>query len=73
MTLQFHMLPPVGEDRFERLGPQEIQRLVTAWYAEQAPFRTVKITYEIVPALFGYAVRNDWLAREPLPQRTPGI
>ncbi|MGD0747568.1 MAG: site-specific integrase [Acidimicrobiales bacterium] len=64
LTLRLHILPTLGEQRLERVGPPDIQRLVKAWSAEQAP-RTVKRNYEVVRAMFGYAVRNDWLARNP--------
>jgi integrase len=64
LTLRLHILPTIGEHRLERVGPPDIQRLVNAWGVEQAP-RTVKRNYEVVRAMFGYAVRNDWLARNP--------
>ena len=64
LTLRIHVVPAIGELRLERVGPPDIQRLVTAWSAEQAP-RTVKRNYEVVRAMFGYAVRNEWLARNP--------
>ena len=64
LTIRLHILPTLGEHRLERVGPPDIQRLVNVWSAEQAP-RTVKRNYEVVRAMFGYAVRNDWLARNP--------
>ena len=64
LTLRLHVLPTIGEHRIERVGPQDIQRLVNAWHTEHAP-RTVKRNYEVVRAMFGYAVRHDWLARNP--------
>ena len=64
LTLRLHVLPTIGELRIERVGPRDIQRLVNSWRAEHAP-RTVKRNYEVVRAMFGYAVRNDWLARNP--------
>ena len=64
LTLRLHVLPSIGEIRIERVGPRDIQRLVNSWRAEHAP-RTVKRNYEVVRAMFGYAVRNDWLARNP--------
>ena len=64
LTLRLHVLPTIGEHRIERVGPRDIQRLVNSWRAEHAP-RTVKRNYEVVRAMFGYAVRNDWLARNP--------
>jgi site-specific recombinase XerD len=41
-----------------------VQRLVNDWSTGYAP-RTVKRNDEVVRAMFGYAVRNDWLARNP--------
>jgi integrase len=64
LTLRLHVLPSIGEMRIERVGPRDIQRLVNSWRAEHAP-RTVKRNYEVVRAMFSYAVRNDWLARNP--------
>ena len=64
LTLRLHVLPAIGEQRLEQVGPPDIQRLVNAWSTEQAP-RTVKRNYEVVRAMFGYGVRNDWLARNP--------
>jgi integrase len=64
LTLRLHILPAIGGHRIERVGPDDIQHLVNAWGIDQAP-RTVKRNYEVVRAMFGYAVRNDWLARNP--------
>jgi integrase len=64
VALRLHVLPALGEHRIDRVGPAELQRLVNAWSDVHAP-RTVKRNYEVLRALFGYAVRNDWLARTP--------
>ena len=64
LTLRLHVLPTMGDHRLERVGPPDIQRLVNAWGTEHAP-RTVKRNYEVLRAMFGYAVRNDWLVRNP--------
>ena len=64
LTLRLHVLPVIGDHRIERVGPRDIQRLVNSWRADHAP-RTVKRNFEVVRAMFGYAVRNDWLARNP--------
>ena len=64
LTPRLHVLPTLGDHRLERVGPPDIQHLVNAWGTEHAP-RTVKRNYEVVRAMFGYAVRNDWLARNP--------
>ena len=64
LTLRLHIFPVLGERRIERVGPQDVQRLVNSWSDAYAP-RTVKRNYEVVRAMFGFAVRNDWLARNP--------
>jgi integrase len=64
LTLRLHVLPTIGELRIERVGPRDVQRLVNTWRTTHAP-RTVKRNYEVVRAMFGYAVRNDWLTRNP--------
>jgi integrase len=64
LTLRLHVIPTLGEQRIDQVGPRDVQRLVNAWGTGHAP-RTVKRNYEVVRAMFGYAVRNDWLARTP--------
>jgi integrase len=64
LTLRLHVFPVLGERRIERVGPQDVQGLVNSWSTTHAP-RTVKRNYEVVRAMFGFAVRNDWLARNP--------
>jgi integrase len=63
-ALRLHVLPAIGEQRIERVVPADVQRLVNDWRNAQAP-RTVKRNYEVLRAMFGYAVRNDWLSRTP--------
>jgi len=53
LTLRLHVLPTVGGLQIERVGPQDMQRLVNEWSATYAP-RTVKRNYEVVRAMFGY-------------------
>jgi integrase len=64
LTLRLHIFPAMGHLRIEQVGPRDVQGLVNAWSAGQAP-RTVKRNYEVLRAMFGYAVRNDWLGRNP--------
>jgi integrase len=64
LTLRLHIFPTLGNQRIEQVGPQDVQRLVNAWSTGHAP-RTVKRNYEVLRAMFGYAVRNDWLGRSP--------
>ena len=63
-TLRLHVLPVIGEERIERIQPRDVQQLVNGWRAHHAP-RTVKRNHEVLRAMFGYAVCNDWLARNP--------
>ncbi len=62
--LRIHILPTLGPRRLREVTPPDIQRLVNAWAEEKAP-RTVDRQYDVVRALFAYAVRSDWLARTP--------
>jgi site-specific recombinase XerD len=64
LTLRLHVLPAIGDHRIDRVEPDEIQSLVNGWSSRHAP-RTVKRNYEVARAMFGHAVRNDWLARNP--------
>jgi integrase len=64
LTLRLHIFPTLGNLRIEQVGPQDVQRLVNSWSNGHAP-RTVKRNYEVLRAMFGYAVRNDWLGRNP--------
>lgn len=64
LTLRLHIFPSLGNLRIEQVGPQDVQRLVNEWSKGHAP-RTVKRNYEVLRAMFGYAVRNDWLGRNP--------
>lgn len=44
--------------------PPDVQRLINAWSKRQAP-RTVDRQYDVIRAMFGYAVRCGWLVRSP--------
>jgi integrase len=64
LTLRLHIFPTLGKLRIEQVGPQDVQNLINVWNTGHAP-RTVKRNYEVLRAMFGYAVRNDWLGRNP--------
>ena len=64
LALRLHIFPTLGSLRIEQVGPQDVQKLVNNWSSGHAP-RTVKRNYEVLRAMFGYAVRNDWLGRNP--------
>jgi integrase len=44
--------------------PPDIQQLVNGWASRNAP-RTVDRQYDVVRAMFSYAVRSDWISRSP--------
>ncbi len=62
--LRLHVLPPLGGRRTDEVTPPDVQRLVNTWAKAQAP-RTARRQYDVVRALFAYAVASDWLARSP--------
>jgi integrase len=64
LALRLHIFPTLGSLRIEQVGPQDVQCLVNDWSNGHAP-RTVKRNYEVLRAMFSYAVRNDWLGRNP--------
>jgi integrase len=62
--LRVHILPEMGKRRLREVIPPDIQQLVNDWAAKKAP-RTVDRQYDVLRALFTYAVRSDWIARSP--------
>ena len=62
--LRLHILPALGSKRLREVTPPDIQRLVNDWTAKQAP-RTVDRQYDVLRALFTYAVHSDWITRTP--------
>jgi integrase len=62
--LRIHILPTLGHRRLRELTPSDVQQIVNAWASENAP-RTVDRQYDVLRALFSYAVRSDWIARTP--------
>lgn len=62
--LRLHILPTLGSRRLREVTAPDIQRLVNDWTAAQAP-RTVDRQYDVLRAIFTYAVRSDWIARTP--------
>jgi integrase len=75
VVLRLHILPRMAHVRVKEVTPPEVQMLVNVWAKGQAP-RTVRRQYDVVRALFAYAVASDWLARSPcrgidLPRAAP--
>jgi integrase len=62
--LRIHILPTLGPRRLRQVTPPDIQRLVNTWAEVNAP-RTVDRQYDVVRAMFAYAVRSDWISRTP--------
>ncbi|HET6916436.1 MAG TPA: site-specific integrase [Acidimicrobiales bacterium] len=62
--LRHHILPTLRTCRLRVVTPPDIQRLVNRWAENNAP-RTVDRQYDVLRAIFTYAVRCDWIARNP--------
>jgi integrase len=62
--LRLHVLPALGRLSLREVTPPHVQALVNAWTTKGAP-RTVDRQYDVVRAMFRYAVQSDWLARSP--------
>jgi integrase len=62
--LRLHIVPQMGGTRIREVTPPGVQRIVNGWAKERAP-RTVRRQYDVVRAVFAYAVASDWLARSP--------
>lgn len=62
--LRHHVLPALGPRQLRVVTPPDIQRLVNEWTQQNAP-RTVDRQYDVVRAMFTYAVRSDWISRTP--------
>lgn len=61
---KLYVVPAIGDRAINSVTPSNIQGLVTDWSRRRAP-RTVRRTYDVVRAVFAFAVANDWLARSP--------
>jgi integrase len=62
--LRIHILPTLGTRRLREVTPPDVQELVNEWVQKNAP-RTVDRQYDVLRALFNYAVRSDWITRSP--------
>jgi hypothetical protein len=63
--LRLHALPILEERRIETVTPRDIQGLVSCWAAEGKAPKMVRRRYDIVGAIFAYAVAGDVLVRTP--------
>ncbi len=64
VSLRVHIIPTLGQRRLDQISPFSIQQLVNEW-AQHREARSVRRDYDVVRAVFSYAVANDWLARSP--------
>ncbi|MGP8065198.1 MAG: tyrosine-type recombinase/integrase [Acidimicrobiales bacterium] len=62
--LRSHLLPVLGPRAIASITRHDVQALVDAWGAEQAP-STVRRQYSCLRALFAYAEATDKLTRSP--------
>jgi len=62
--VRLHVLPHLGDRRIADVTPPDVQKLVNSWAKGHAP-RTARRQYDVIRALFAYAVASDWLARSP--------
>jgi integrase len=62
--LRNHLRPVLGEVPIASVSKANVQQLVNEWTARAAP-RTVRRQYEVIRAVFAYAVANDLLQRSP--------
>ncbi len=63
--LRLHVLPVLKERRIGAVTPRDIQGLVSQWMAEGKAPKTVRRQYDVVRAIFAYAVAGDVLVRTP--------
>lgn len=64
ISLRLHIIPTLGQSRLDQVSPFVIQQMVNEWAQRVSP-RSVRRDYDVVRAIFAYAVSNDWLARSP--------
>ena len=64
IALRRHIRPTFGDRRIVSITPVDIQSLVSRWSQVQAP-GTTRRTYDVLRAVFSYAVRSDLLVRSP--------
>jgi integrase len=62
--LDKHVLPTIGNHAIGSTQPRDVQALVNGWCEHLAP-STVQRNYDVVHAVFSYAVDEDYIARSP--------
>jgi integrase len=63
-VLDKHVLPELGSRPVGSTHPRQVQALVNDWCEHLAP-RSVRRNYDVVRAVFSYAVDADYIARSP--------
>ena len=63
--LRLHISPTLGAKPIGAVTQPNIQGLVNSWIANRQAPRTIKRQYEVVRAMFNFAVNADWLGRSP--------
>ncbi len=62
--IRCHLVPALGSRRIASVSPDDVQRVVNGWAEARAP-RTVRRQYDVVRAVFAFAVARDMLVRSP--------
>jgi len=63
--VRLHVLPTLDRRRIGAVTPHDVQGLVNRWVAEGRAPKTVRRQYDVVRAMFTYAVATDLLVRTP--------
>ena len=64
IALRRHIRPILGDRRIVSITPVDVQNLVSRWSDSQAP-GTTRRNYDVLRAVFSYAVQSDFLVRSP--------
>ena len=62
--LRNHLVPVLGDVPISSVTKLQLQQMINAWTSEAAP-RTVRRQFDVLRAVFAYAVANEMLARTP--------
>ena len=63
-----HLLPAFGDKPLASIRPRDVQSLVNTWNEKSKP-RTVRRQYDVLRAVFAYAVDQEYVARAAVPER----
>lgn len=63
-ALRTHINPAIGHRPLGAIRPNELQRVINRWATDQAP-RTVRRQFEVVRAVFNWAVNTELIGRSP--------